>query len=243
MNVLAIIPARINSKGIPEKNLEKIGKYSLVERALFTAMRTSIITDIVVSTDSKKIKSVINQYGDYAPFLRPKHLATDDSGSLGVIQHSLDWAQTNFSKIYEYIVLLEPPSPFRLPIHINQGVKLAIDQKASSVVSLVKVGDYHPIRMKKMDLNGKINGFIDEEPDGLRRQDQEPAFIRNSAVYVFSTQTINENKLWGNNTFGFEMDKNLYGINIDEPNDLQLIRAFYQQMVEKDLTDRIEVIN
>ena len=153
MNILAIIPARINSKGIPEKNLEKIGKYSLVERALFTAMKTSIINDIVVSTDSKKIKSVINQYGDYAPFLRPKHLATDHSGSLGVIQHSLDWAQTNFSKIYEYIVLLEPPSPFRLPKHINQGIKLAIDQKASSVVSLVKVGDYHPIRMKKMDLN------------------------------------------------------------------------------------------
>jgi CMP-N,N'-diacetyllegionaminic acid synthase len=242
MNVLAIIPARINSKGIPEKNLIKIGAYTLVERALFTAMNTRIIDDIIVSTDSLKIKNITNKYGNYAPFLRPKHLATDSAGSLGVIKHSLKWAQKKYNKAYDYVVLLEPPSPFRLPIHINQGVKLAVDKEASSVVSLVKVGDYHPIRMKKMDPDGQIRGVIDEEPDGIRRQDQESVYIRNSAVYVFSAQTIFENKLWGENPFGFEMDRNLFGINIDEPNDLRLIKAFYQEMLDKKLTDSIEIL-
>ncbi|MDB4037936.1 acylneuraminate cytidylyltransferase family protein [Candidatus Thioglobus sp.] len=242
MNVLAIIPARINSKGIPEKNLIKIGGYTLVERALLTAMNTRIIDDIIVSTDSLKIKNITNKYGNYAPFLRPKHLATDSAGSLGVIKHSLKWAQKKYNKVYDYVVLLEPPSPFRLPTHINQGVKLAIDKEASSVVSLVKVGDYHPIRMKTMDPDGQIRGVIDKEPDGLRRQDQEFVYIRNSAVYVFSAHTIFANKLWGEKPFGFEMDRNLFGINIDEPNDLRLIKAFYQEMLDKKLTESIEIL-
>jgi CMP-N,N'-diacetyllegionaminic acid synthase len=242
MKILAIIPARIGSKGIPEKNLVKIGKYTLVERALFTAMNTSIIDDTIVSTDSLKIKNIINKHGNYAPFLRPKHLATDSAGSLGVIKHSLKWAQNKYKKNYDYVVLLEPPSPFRLPTHINEGIKLAIDRDASSVVSLIEVGDFHPIRMKKMDSDGKITGVIDEEPDGLRRQDQEPVYIRNCAVYVFSTQTIFENKLWGEKPFGFKMDRNLFGINIDEPNDLHLVKTFYKEMIDKELTKSIETL-
>lgn len=242
MNILAIIPARIGSKGIPEKNLLKIGDYTLVERALFTAMQTDILDDILVSTDSEKIQSIINQYGDYTPFLRPKELATDTAGSLGVIQHGLKWAETNYSKEYNYIVLLEPPSPFRLPIHIKQAIDIAIDKQATSVVSLVEVGDYHPIRMKKMNSDGRLTGVLGNEPDGIRRQDQEPLYIRNCAIYVFSTQTIRDNKLWGESSFGFEMDRNLFGINIDEPNDLRFLRVFYQEMLDQELTTSIETL-
>ena len=137
MNILAIIPARIGSKGIPEKNLLKIGNYTLVERALFIAMSTKIIDDIIVSTDSKKIQNMINEYGNYAPFIRPDELATDTAGSLGVIQHGLKWAENNFKNKYDYIVLLEPPSPFRLPEHVQRALEIAIDNKASSVVSII----------------------------------------------------------------------------------------------------------
>jgi len=232
MNILGIIPARIGSKGIPEKNLLKIGNYSLVERALFTAINANIIDDILVSTDSEKIQNLVNKYGNYAPFLRPKELATDASSSIGVIQHALEWAQNKYNKKYDYIVLLEPPSPFRLPDHIETAVKIAVDNQASSVVSLILVGDYHPIRMKKMRPDGSLECVLSNEPDGLRRQDQEPVFVRNCAVYVFSIQTISENKLWGDKPFGFEMDNKLFGINIDEPRDISFARLFYQEMVD-----------
>jgi YrbI family 3-deoxy-D-manno-octulosonate 8-phosphate phosphatase len=242
MNLLALIPARIGSKGIPEKNLLKVGDFSLVERALFTAMNTDIIDDIIVSTDSEKIRNVVNQHGKYAHFLRPDELATDTAGSLGVIQHGLDWAEKNFNKSYDYIVLLEPPSPFRLPGHVKKAVKIAIDNKATSVVSLIPVGDYHPIRMKKLLPDGGLESVLTNEPDGTRRQDQEPVFIRNCVVYVFSTKTIHENKLWGERPFGFEMDKELFGINIDEPNDFRIACSFYQEMVAQRLTDNIEIL-
>jgi CMP-N-acetylneuraminic acid synthetase len=242
LNILSIIPARIGSKGIPKKNLVKIGKYSLVERALFTAMNTNILDNILVSTDSKEIQTLVNKYGNYAPFLRPKELATDKAKSLGVIQHALYWAQKNLKKKYDLIVLLEPPSLFRLPIHIETAVEIAVKNRATSVVSLITVGDYHPIRMKKMDINGALTGLYMEEPDGLRRQDQEPAYIRNCAVYVFTPKTVNNNKLWGERPYGYEMDRKFYSINIDEPIDFLTAKAFYNKMKNEKKLNIIEIL-
>jgi len=242
LNILTIIPARIGSKGIPQKNLLKIGRYTLIERALFLAINSENIDDIVVSTDSKKIQNIVNKYGNHSLFIRPKELATDDAGSLGVIQHSLLWAEKNYNKKYNYIVLIEPPSPFRLPEHVKQGIEIAIQKKATSVVSLVEVGDYHPIRMKEMNSEGRLKGAVSDEPDGLRRQEQKPLYIRNCAVYIFSCKTIKENKLWGEKPYGFEMEKNLYGINIDEPSDYSAAKILYREMKTKNNVDQIETI-
>ena len=242
MNILSIIPARIGSKGIIEKNLLKIGDYTIVERSLFTAIETDMINDIIVSTDSEKIQKLVNKYGNYAPFIRPNELSTDSAGSLGVIQHGLRWAQDNYNKKYDYIVLLEPPNPFRLPKHIDQGINLAIHKDASSVVSLIEVGDYHPIRMKKMDSEGKLDRVMQIEPDGVRRQDQDPIYIRNCAVYIFSSKTINNNELWGPRPFGFEMDKYFYGINIDEPIDFLAAEGFYNKMKKEKKLNYIEIL-
>ena len=242
MNILAIIPARIGSKGIPEKNLKKISEYTLVERALFVAMNTSLINDVIVSTDSKRIQSLVNSYGQFAPFIRPNVLASDKADSLSVIQHGLEWAESNYNKKYDYIVLLEPPSPFRLPKHINKAINMAMENNATSVVSLILVGDYHPIRMKKMDNDGKLEGVMVEEPDGVRRQDQEPVYIRNCAVYVFQAKTIKNNQLWGKRPYGFEMDRSLYGINIDEPLDYAAAKVFYNAMIKENKVNLIESI-
>tara|TARA_Y100000741_G_scaffold332600_1_gene288665 strand:- start:2471 stop:3196 length:726 start_codon:yes stop_codon:yes gene_type:complete len=240
MNILSIIPARAGSKGIPKKNLLKIGDFTIVERSLFVAMKTTIIDDIIVSTDSIEIQNLVNKYGKYAPFIRPKDLATDKARSLDVIQHALAWAEKNYLKKYDYIVLLEPPSPFRLPSHILKGVELALAKKATSVVSLIEVGDYHPIRMKKLDKDGKIKGVIKDEPDGVRRQDQNPVYIRNCAIYVFSSKTINNNQLWGSRPYGFEMNRDYYSINIDEQNDFITAKGFYNKMKKENKLNIIE---
>lgn len=240
MNILAIIPARIGSKGVREKNLLKIGNYSLVERALFTAMGCKVINRIIVSSDSKKTIDLVNKYGDYAPFKRASILATDQATSLSVIQDALTWAEKSDKINYQYIVLLEPPSPFRLPVHIEKALEIAVSTKASSVVSVVEVGDYHPIRMKKMKSGGALKGILMDEPDGVRRQDQDPVYIRNCAVYVFDRKTILSGKLWGDAPYGYLMDRSLYAINIDEQIDVITARTFYNQMLKKKATKYIE---
>ena len=228
--VLAVIPARIGSKGVRKKNLLKIGNYSLVERALFTAIGCKSIDRIIVSSDSQKIINIVNDYGNYAPFKRPVNLATDESGSLEVIQHALIWVERKDRLKYDFVVLLEPPSPFRLPIHINQSLLLAKKKKASSVMSVIKVGDNHPIRMKKMDDDGYLSPYGQKEPEGLRRQDQSPVYIRNGAVYIFTIENIYDDVLWGEKSCGYLMDEYLYSINIDEPIDVLTANAFYNKI-------------
>ena len=177
MSVLCIIPARKGSKGVKKKNLKKIGEYSLVERALFVALNTPEIDDVIVSTDSLEIQRIINKYGEYCPFIRPDNLATDTATSLEVILHSLHWAQKHLLKSYTYIVLLEPPTPFRLSRHVSSALEIMKDKGASSVVSLISVGDHHPIRMKKINKDLSVLPFYKEEPQGLRRQDQEKSIL------------------------------------------------------------------
>ncbi len=239
--ILAIIPARGGSIGILNKNLQKIAGRSLVEWALFTAMASPIIDRIVVSSDSKRIINQANRHGQFAPFVRPEELARDDTPSLPVFQHALKMVESKDQCMYDYIVVLEPPCPFRLPKQIREGVKLAISAHASSVMSLVRVSDCHPIRIKKLRSNGQVQPFCIPEPEGLRRQDQEPAYLRNSAVYVFTRETIIRNRLWGDAPYGFEMDGSLYGINIDNPIDLVKARHLYRQLKKQDKLNLIDV--
>jgi CMP-N-acetylneuraminic acid synthetase len=232
--ILAVIPARGGSKGIPNKNIQKIAGRSLVEWALFTAMASPIIDRIVVSSDSKRIINQANRHGEFAPFVRPEELARDDTPSLPVFEHALKMVECEDKCRYDYIVVLEPPCPFRLPKHIREGVKLAISAHASSVMSLVRVSDGHPVRIKKLLSNGQVQPFCIPEPEGLRRQDQEPAFIRNSAIYVFARKTIIGNRLWGDAPYGFEMERNFYNINIDEPLDIVKAIHFYKKLKKED---------
>jgi len=238
--ILAVIPARGGSKGIPHKNLQKIGRRTLVEWAFNTAQKYTFADRIIVSSDSSYIIKKVNRIGKFAPFVRPAELAKDNSPSLPVFQHALKWSEDADNCVYNFIVVLEPTCPFRLPQHISKAVEIAINQKASSVISLVKVSDCHPVRIKRLMNDGKIEPFCIEEPEGLRRQDQEAAFIRNGAVYVFSRQTIINNQLWGDNPYGFEMEKSYYSINIDEPFDLLMARHVYNEFKKKGILHYID---
>ena len=228
--ILTVIPARGGSKGISKKNLRKIGNRTLVEWALDTARACHFIDRIIVSSDDSTIIRKARKHGPFAPFVRPAELARDESPSLPVFRHALEWLEEEDHCVYDYIVVLEPTCPFRLPIHIQKGIEVAITTKASSSTSLVEVSDQHPVRIKRFLNDGSIEPFCIPEPEGLRRQDQEAAFVRSGAVLVFSRQNIVDNRLWGERPYGFIMDRNLYGINIDEEFDLVAARYLYRKL-------------
>ncbi len=239
--MLAIIPARGGSKSIPQKNLQEIGGRSLVEWALNTGRACSFVDRIIVSSDDQRIIRKANNYGLFAPFVRPTELARDNTPSLPVFQHALNWAENEDSCEYDYIVVLEPTCPFRLPKHVRKGVELAVTANATSVMSLVEVSDCHPVRIKKLMADGKIKPFCIPEPEGIRRQDQEPAFIRNCAVLVFPRQTIVSNRLWGDNPYGFKMERELYGANIDDASDLAVAAHIYRRLEKEGRLQFVDV--
>jgi len=241
--VLCVIPARGGSKGLLNKNLKKIGGKTLVEWAINVARACTFIDKIIVTSDSSKIIKVANKLGDYAPFKRPANLVKDNTPSLPVFVHALNWAEKSDNTKYKYVIALEPNSPFRLPRHIKKGVKIAYDKMASSVVSLVKVSDHHPIRIKKLMSDGKVKPFCIEEPEGLRRQDQEPAFIRNSAIYIFNSSTLKSNRLYGNKPYGFEVDRKYFSINIDDEADLYHASFLYNKLKKDGDLNKILPVN
>ncbi|MBO68839.1 MAG: flagellar modification protein B [Acidiferrobacteraceae bacterium] len=242
VNVLAVIPARGGSKAIPGKNLAKLGEYSLLERAIFAAMGSKVIDRIVVSTDSPDIAKVANQYGSFAPTLRPADLALDASTTLSVMQHVLTDQHQTFGKTYTNLILLEPTCPFRLPTHIDQAFKQMTNTSATSLMSLVEVSDAHPIRIKRVDGALNVTPYCIEEPEGLRRQDQDTAYIRNGAVYIYRTDLLWSGVQWGSNATGYIMNRDLYSIGIDEPLDLIVAKAFYRDCKDKGILNKIEWI-
>ena len=93
--ILVLIPARGGSKGLPNKNLRKIANRSLVEWALLTAQKCSFVDDVIVSSDSEIVINKVNKYGQYAPFVRPDNLSKDNTPTLPVMQHTLEWIEEN----------------------------------------------------------------------------------------------------------------------------------------------------
>jgi N-acylneuraminate cytidylyltransferase len=227
--ILGLVPARGGSKGVPRKNLQKVGGISLVARALMTLRRVPEVDRILLSSDDAEIIADGRHLGGCAPFERPASLSEDRTPSLPVFQHALQWAESADKCTYTWLVVLEPPCPFRLPVHVCQALQIAVERKASSVMSLIKLGDHHPVRVKRLSKEGEVSGYCMPEPEGLRRQDQDAAFIRNGAVYVFARETLVANRLWGERPFGVEMDAARYAINIDEPLDLKVANLVYEE--------------
>jgi len=122
--VLGVIIARGGSKGLPNKNLQRLGGHSLVALTVMAARRARTLDRVVLSTDAPTIARIGQRYGAEVPFLRPKDLARDSTHTPAVIQHAVRALQQQDGYQPELIVTLQPTSPFRRPDHIDRGVEM-----------------------------------------------------------------------------------------------------------------------
>jgi len=187
--VLAIVPARGGSKGVPGKNVRKLAGRTLLDYTAFAARDSGVIDRIVLSTDSDEIADAGRRAGIEVPFMRPQALAQDDTPMLPVIQHTIDtlaadgWAM-------DVIVLLQPTSPLRRGSHVRDAVKLLYDSKADSVVTVIEVPRHlSPDYVMRID-DGVLRPFLDEGARVTRRQDARPAYAREGTVYAFWQTTL-----------------------------------------------------
>jgi CMP-N,N'-diacetyllegionaminic acid synthase len=181
--VLAIVPARGGSKGIPGKNIKLLGEKPLISWTIEAAKESKSIDKVIVSTDSEEIANLAKDCGAEIPFMRPSELATDTALIVDTILHIQHWFEENDKK-YDYFILLQPTSPFRTAMHIDQ----ALDQvfrtsKAQSLVS-VKIVDENPYSMRRINSNGFIENFMSDSKQYPRRQDKPKVYIVNGAIYI-----------------------------------------------------------
>ena len=190
VKILAVIPARKGSKGVKNKNIRRLGDKPLIAHTIASGLSSKYITSLVVSTNSKEIADVAESFGAAVPFLRPENLSTDDALSLPVIQHAVCEVEQQTNCTYDYIVMLQPTSPFRTADDIDNALELLLSKNAGSLISVVNVGGSHPLRMKRV-VESRLVNYIDTGYEDMRpRQVLPDVYIRNGAIYAAKRNVI-----------------------------------------------------
>lgn len=226
---ICIIPARAGSKGIKNKNIKLLGGKPLIYWTIKEALKIKEFSKVLVSTDSKKIQNISIKYGAECPILRPKNISKDRSLTIDVIKHMVQYLNSINFNSFKYIIILQPTSPFRKKIDINNAIKKILkNKKASSLISVVDVGDFHPARMYYINNNKLIKNKLSETRVGMPRQKLKKMYLRNGAIYIIKKININKNFL-GNYPVGFLMPR-VRSLNIDDNYDFEIAKSFIKKI-------------
>ncbi|OJY29719.1 MAG: acylneuraminate cytidylyltransferase [Myxococcales bacterium 68-20] len=188
MNVhpmLAVIPARGGSKGLPRKNVRPLCGLPLLVHSLRCATMTKIIDRVIVSTDDAEIADVARAHGADVPFMRPSALARDDTPMVPVLKHALEWIEDEEARRYESVLLLDPTSPARLPDDITRAAEmLAASETADGVVACSRPS-FNPFWVGVTNADGMVRRTFEPEKTYARRQDVPKFFRVNGALYLW----------------------------------------------------------
>ncbi|ALE52179.1 hypothetical protein SP60_02365 [Candidatus Thioglobus autotrophicus] len=201
LNILTVIPARGGSKGIPLKNLKKLGDVPIVEIASRVALSVDFLDRVVVSTDNEEIAKAAIKGGADAPFRRPEVLSGDRVSDLQVLTHALKEMERQDKKKYDVVVMLQPTSPFRTKKHIVDSIEMLVNENYDSVWTVSEADSKcHPL--KQLTVTGKKLDYYDVNgKEIIARQQLEPVYSRNGFVYVIKRETLLTDKLtMGNNS-------------------------------------------
>jgi CMP-N,N'-diacetyllegionaminic acid synthase len=200
MSLLAIIPARGGSKGIPRKNIKSLAGKPLIGWTIDVAKQASCIDRIVVTTENEEIAAVARELGAEVPFMRPTELATDETPGIAPVLHALKQLPD-----YEWVLLLQPTSPLRTHTDIEAIWQLCQSSAAPSAVSITEASK-HPYWMYAQDDQARLQPFISGRPDITRRQDLPAAYALNGALYLAKTEWLfQQGSFVGPETVGYVM--------------------------------------
>lgn len=227
INILGIIPARGGSKGIPHKNLYPLAGQPLIWYTFQAVRSSAMLTRTILTTEDQEIAEYARRQGIDVPFLRPRELAQDETPSLAVVQHALH--ALIHDSVPDVVVLLQPTAPLRQGAHIDEAVRLLIEQNAEAVVSVTPIpAHYHPYWafevneahiMQPFDKRGGPQRYP-------RRQLLPPVYSRNGAVYAVRRRLIQEqHTLYGSRPLAYIMPPDV-SVNIDSLEDLQAVERF-----------------
>lgn len=218
-NILAIIPARGGSKGIPGKNIKLLGGKPLLQYTVEAARESRLLSRVILSSEDTAIIEVAKALEVEVPFVRPAHLATDRSGSLEVVQHSLEYFKER-GVFFDAVCLLQPTTPFREPGSIDTAIAQFLSKDFDSLISVRKVPDeFNPHWVFEPNKNGSLKVATGEKEIINRRQDLPSAYFRDGSIYLTKTNVIlKQNSLYGNK-IGYVVSEGEKYVNVDTTKD------------------------
>jgi CMP-N,N'-diacetyllegionaminic acid synthase len=221
-SVLAIIPARGGSKGIVDKNLKLFRGKKLIQYTLESVQESKLITETIVSTDSRQILEFCSEFGFDAGYIRPAELASDESKMTSAISHVLDWLESKHSKIFDYFIILQPTSPLRTAGDIDAFINFMIAGNHKTALSVHEMRE-HPMESIKVSNSDSWEYLVRPPSDAYGRQEYDGKFLFiNGALYGSTTVHFKTNAgfLDPNSARNFFEIPRSRGLEIDYQDDL-----------------------
>ncbi|MCM8790614.1 MAG: acylneuraminate cytidylyltransferase family protein [Candidatus Omnitrophica bacterium] len=219
-SILAIIPARGGSKGLPRKNVKDLAGKPLIAWTIREALKCGCIDRVIVTTDDKEIANISARYGAEIPFLRPKRLSLDRTETIDVILHAINWLRDEGCD-YDVVVVLQPTSPLRVAGDITSALKMLFDRKAAGIVSVCKA-EHNPLWANSIPVDLSMKDFLPKAVINKNRH-KLPEFYRlNGAIYVALTEFLRSNRsFFGPGVYAYIMPKDR-SVDIDDAIDFKL---------------------
>lgn len=218
MNILAIIPARSGSKGIPNKNIRHINGKPMLAYSIEHGLQSKYINRVILSTDSKEYAEIGKKWGAEVPFIRPKEYATDTSLDIEVFYHCLNFLKEKEGYIADIVVQLRPTYPIRDIADIDAMIQILLNEKVYDSVRSIAPSKEIPYKMWYRNEEGRIIPILKDIPEGYNapRQKLPVTYYQNACIDVVRGETIlNEYSMSGKAVYGYIMEKN-YDIDTEE---------------------------
>lgn len=221
--ILAVIPARGGSKGVPGKNIRSAGGKPLIAWIIEAAKASQYVDRIILSSDNQKIIDSAKAFGCEVPFVRPSEFAQDNSSSSDVVVHALE-------KIpgYDYVMLFQPTSPLTLSRDIDGCIESCINSNAKAMVSVTEPGK-NPYWMFKIGKDNKLLPLLGEDYLNKPRQQLPPVYTPTGAIYMAETGWfLKKQSFYSNVTKGFVMPLER-SLDIDSELDFNFFETFLKR--------------
>ena len=219
--VVAIIPARGGSKGIPGKNLALVADKPLIAHTIEAALATPGISRVLVTTDCHHIAEASRQWGAEVPFLRPAELATDDAPGRAVWKHAIEWLEREEQYRPVLTFCLQPTSPLRTPADLSAAMRVQQEHDADWVVGVTKT-KAPSIWLTRIEADRRLAGYAEADIGSTQRQTIEDMYLPNGAIFLAKRDVLmTSSRLYTERTFAYVMPAER-SLDIDMPWELHL---------------------
>ena len=230
-NLLIVIPARGGSKGLPGKNAKSLGDHPLLKWTSDAILLSGLKNyQCVLSTDDSEIAEIGKSIGLNVPFIRPSELANDTATAVSVVKHALEWCKKIHDFQAEYLMLLQPTSPFRPPHIIHDAYKMLQESGTDAVIGVKPI--YRNLSTIFSHDDQKNMRPLDEQAEKItRRQDVRTLYTPNGAMYAIKSNTLlTQNTLFPKNNKGLVMDK-IQSHDIDDLTDWHIAESYVNSKI------------
>ncbi len=225
--ILAIIPARGGSKGVPRKNVRELNGRPLIGYTIEAAKKSNRVSRVVVTTEDIEIATVSREYKAEVPYLRPDELSQDNSPTMECVLHMLNYLEKTEGYVSDYVLLLQCTSPLRNHSHINEAIDKLLNSDYDSIVSVCEA-EVNPYWANIFE-GDKLKYFIEEGRKITRRQELPNVYRMNGAIYLIKTEVLKKQKTFEpEEVMGYIMDS-YSSVDIDTEMDFKIAEAIIKE--------------